>query len=113
MTSVYRDQRGLPVLDALALDARLALRLIGRNRGFTLLAVLVLGLGIGVNNMLFTILNAHTIRGLPIPHAERVGFVSTIDQRQLERGVSYPDFKDLRDSVRTLEGMAAFSLRRP
>ena len=81
MTSVYRDQRGLPILDALALDVRLALRLIGRNRGFTLLAVLVLGLGIGVNNMLFTILNAHTIRGLPIPHAERVVFVSTIDQR--------------------------------
>ena len=109
MTSVYRDQRGLPILDALALDVRLALRLIGRNRGFTLLAVLVLGLGIGVNNMLFTILNAHTIRGLPIPHAERVVFVSTIDQRQLERGVSYPDFKDLRDSVRTLAGMAAFT----
>jgi putative ABC transport system permease protein len=109
MASVYRDQRGLPVLDALALDARLALRLIGRNRGFTLLAVLVLGLGIGVNNMLFTILNAHTIRGLPIPQADRVAFVSTIDARQTERGVSYPDFTDIRDSARTVTGLAAFT----
>ena len=57
------------------------------------MAVLVLGLGIGVNDMLFTILNAHTIRGLPIPHAEQVVFVSTIDQRQLKRSVSYPDFE--------------------
>jgi predicted permease len=109
MTSRYRDQRGLPVLDALALDVRLALRLVGRNRGFTLLAVLVLGLGIGVNNMLFTILNAHTIRGLPIPHAERVAFLSTLDARQTERGVSYPDFLDIRDSVRTVSGLAAFT----
>jgi putative ABC transport system permease protein len=109
MASVYRDQRGLAVLDALALDARLALRLIGRNRGFTLLAVLVLGLGIGVNNMLFTILNAHTIRGLPIPQADRVAFVSTIDARQTERGVSYPDFTDIRDSARTVTGLAAFT----
>jgi putative ABC transport system permease protein len=109
MTSAYRDQRGLPVLDALALDARLAVRLLGRNRSFTLLAVLVLGLGIGVNNMLFTILNAHTIRGLPIHRADRVVFLSTVDARQTERGISYPDFTDLRESVRTLSGVAAFT----
>jgi putative ABC transport system permease protein len=109
MTAAYRDQRGLPVLDALALDGRLAFRLLGRNRSFTLLAVLVLGLGIGVNNMLFTILNAHTIRGLPIHRADRVLFVSTIDPRQTERGVSYPDFQDLRRAVRRLSGVAAFA----
>jgi putative ABC transport system permease protein len=109
MASSYRDQRGLPLLDALALDARLALRLMGRNRGFTLLAVLVLGLGIGVNNMSFTILNAHTIRGLPIPDADRVAYVSTIDARQAERGVSYSDFIDIRDSARTVTALAAFT----
>src|SRR4029450_1154732 len=87
MASVYRDQRGLPVLDALALDAPLAFRLICRNRGFTLLAVLVLALGIGVNNMLFTILNAHTIRGLPIPRADRVVYVSTIAECGKSGGV--------------------------
>jgi putative ABC transport system permease protein len=109
MTSAYRDQRGLPVLDALALDARLAVRLLGRDRGFTIVAVLVLGLGIGVNNMLFTILNAHTLRGLPIHRADRVVFVSTLDSRQTEGGVSYLDFQDLRAAVKRLSGLAAFT----
>ena len=63
----HRDQRGLPLLDALRQDLRFAFRLLARNRGFAVTAVLVLGVGIGINNMLFTILNAHTLRGLPIP----------------------------------------------
>src|SRR5687767_5662764 len=62
----YRDQRGLPVVDALAQDVRFALRLLRRDRAFAVTALLVLGVGIGVNNMLFTIVNAHTLRGLPI-----------------------------------------------
>jgi putative ABC transport system permease protein len=105
----HRDQRGLPWVGTLAQDARFATRILRRNPGFTATAVLVLGLGIGINNMLFTVLNAHTIRGLPIPDAERVLFMSTIDERNVSRGVSYPDYLEFRDAARTLEGLAAFS----
>src|SRR5262245_7394474 len=49
----YRDQRGLPVLDALLLDVRLGVRLLWRDRGFAAIAVAVLAAGIGVNTMLF------------------------------------------------------------
>jgi predicted permease len=95
--------------DALALDGRLAIRLLSRDRGFTITAVLVLGLGIGVNNMLFTILNAHTIRGLPIDRPDRVAYISTLDDRGADRAVSPPDFEDLRASVRTMASLAAFT----
>ena len=95
----YRDQRGLPVVDALLQDARFGWRVLSRDRGFTVTAVLVLALGIGVNNMMFTILNAHTIRGLPIPDAGRVIYVSTRDAAGTDRGLSWPEFADLRDAA--------------
>ena len=84
--ATFRDQRGLPFIDALAQDVRFAFRVLRRDRGFTLTAVLVLGLGIGVNNMLSTIIYAHTLRSLPIPGADRVLYISTLDGRVFRRG---------------------------
>jgi putative ABC transport system permease protein len=103
----YRDQRGLPVADALTQDVRFAMRLLRRDRGYSLTAVLVLALGIGVNNMLFTVLNAHTIRGLPIDRVDRVVYVSTFDDRTPDRGLSFLDFEDLRGATRSVN-LAAF-----
>ena len=104
----YRDQRGLPVVDALTQDVRFAVRLLRRDRGYSLTAVLVLALGIGVNNMLFTIVNAHTIRGLPIDRVDRVVYVSTFDDRIPDRGLSFPDFEDLRSAAQSVN-LAAFA----
>ena len=84
-------------------------RLMRRNPGFAVTAVLVLGLGIGVNNMLFTILNAHTLRGLPIPGSDRVLFISTIDDRGADRGVSFADYRrHRRAACGTIAAIAAF-----
>jgi putative ABC transport system permease protein len=105
----YRDQQGLPVLDAMVQDVRFAGRLLRRDPSFAVIAICVLGLGIGVNNMLFTILYAHTIRGLPIPDAARVVSISTIDDKGADRGLSYPDFVDLRDGAQRFASLAAFA----
>ena len=105
----YREQRGLPFVETLAQDLRFGVRLLWRDRGFVLTAVLVLGLGIGVNNMLFTVLNAHTIRGLPIDRADRVVYLSTRDDRGNDRGVSYPDFEDIRAAAQSLSAVAVFA----
>jgi predicted permease len=104
----HRDQRGLPLLDTLARDFGFAFRLMRRNPSFAITAVLVLGIGVGVNNMLFTILNAHTIRGLPIPQSGRVLFISSVDDRGSDRGVSFADFDDIRTSAHQFAGIAAF-----
>jgi predicted permease len=104
----YRDQRGLPLIDTVARDFGFAVRLMRRNPGFAVTAVLVLGIGVGVNNMLFTILNAHTMRGLPIPQSGRVFFISSVDAKGADRGVSFADFDDIRTSTRQFAGIAAF-----
>ncbi len=106
---LYRDQRGLPFVETFLQDIRFGARLLARDRGFTLTAVLVLGLGIGVNNMFFTLVYGHTLRGLPIERAERVLYVSTLDTRGGDRGFSYPDFDDLRAAARSFTGVAAFA----
>jgi putative ABC transport system permease protein len=89
-------------------DIRFAARLMIKDRRFTLVSLLVLGVGIGINNMLFTILNAHTIRGLPIDQPDRVLYLSTIDDRNRPGGMSWPDLADLTAATQSFTGLAAF-----
>lgn len=105
----YRDQQRLPLADALWQDVHFAGRVLARDRGFTLTAVLVLGLGIGINSMQFAVFDAHLLRGLPIPQPERVLYISTFDQREPDRGVSFPDFRDLQQDLTTFSGLAAYT----
>ena len=106
----YREQRGFPLLDALAQDVRFAGRVLLRDRGFAATAILVLAIGIGVNNMMFTLIyGSTTLRGLPIDRADRVLHVSTFDQRFPDRALSYPELDDLRRGTHSFVGMAAFT----
>lgn len=97
-----------PWLQDLIQDIRFASRLLVRDRGFAATALVVLALGIGVNNMMFTLVNAHTLRGLPIERPDRVLYIATRDERNTDRGVSYLDFQDLRAAVRSFSGLGGF-----
>lgn len=90
-------------------DLRFALRLLRRDRGFAATAVFVLAVGIGINNMFFTILYAHTLRGLPIANADRILYISTFDDRSPDRAVSYEDFTAIREAAQGLDEVAAFT----
>jgi putative ABC transport system permease protein len=88
-------------------DLRFAVRLLARDRWFSILAIAVMALGIGVNAVGFTIVNAALLRGLPFDEADRL-FVLTWQGRGGRRPVSYSDFQYWRAQTRTFAGLAAF-----
>ena len=68
----YRDEQGLPVLDSLVGDVRYGIRTLLRSPGFTLVAVVSLALGIGVNTTSFSVANAALYRPLPFGDPDRL-----------------------------------------
>jgi predicted permease len=87
-------------------DVRFAARLLIRDRWFTLMAVVVLALGIGANNAVFTIVNAVLLRNLPLPKPEQIVFVGTRDSQGHDLGVSLRDFEDWQRSARTVSALS-------
>jgi predicted permease len=67
-----RAARGLPALDILMQDLRYTLRTLGRDRGFTLVAILILALGIGTNIAVFSVVNTLMLRPLPFQDPSRL-----------------------------------------
>ena len=87
-------------------DVRLAVRVLVKNRWFTLMAAVVLALGIGANNAVFTLVNAVLLRGLPFPKSEQLMMVLTRDSRGRDNGVSVLDFNDWQTSARTFSHLS-------
>jgi predicted permease len=87
-------------------DLRFAVRLLVKDKWFTAVAALALSLGIGVNNAVFTFVNAVLIRGLPFDEPARILSVGMIDARSRQLGVSRLDFLDWREQGHAFEQMA-------
>ena len=102
-----RDARGTRWVEDIAHDARFAVRLLAKERWFTLAAVAALALGLGVGAMIITIMNAYDFRGLPVA-PDRILSVGTRDAAGRERGLSYLELQDWRESARSFSALAAF-----
>jgi len=87
-------------------DVRFAIRVLVKNRWFTLMAAIVLALGIGANNAVFTLVNAVLLRGLPFPKSEQIMLVLTRDSRGRDSGVSVADFNDWQRSAHTFSQLS-------
>ncbi len=105
----HRDARSFVWLDDLRRDIRHAARRLRQAPGFTVIAVLTLGLGIGVNNTFFTIVNAICLRGLPIESPDRVLSLGTRDAQGRNNNLSYAEFDALRSAQRSFAGVAAYT----
>jgi putative ABC transport system permease protein len=67
-----RDRRGLPMFESLLRDLRYGARTLIKSPGFAIAGIVILGLGIGVNTAIFTVVNAVVLRPLPFPDADRI-----------------------------------------
>jgi predicted permease len=113
----YHAEQGIPPLENLARDIRYALRLLAKSPGFTIAAVVTLGLGVGVNASLFSVIYAIGIRLLPVK--DSLTLVSVYQQYRGQvhsRGVygspyylSYPEYANYRDRNSTFSGLAAYA----
>ena len=92
-------------------DVRYALRHLRKSPGFTAVAVLTLGLGIGLNSAIFTLFDALTLRPLPISDPDAVVNVyqRIQDEAGSYRSFSYPEYVALRQSNAVFSGLIAYS----
>src|SRR5690606_14413943 len=91
-------------------NLRYAFRRLGAEPGFTLVVVLAIGLGIGMNTTVFTLVNAVLLRGLPYDQADELVVVESFErQSREERGVSRADFDDFARDAGSFRGLAAMT----
>jgi predicted permease len=108
----YRDTRGIWLADTIveyAQEVRHAFRMLVKSPAFTFVAALSLALGIGANSALFSLHDAILLRPLPVREPGSVVTITTAspEDRGFSGGVSYPNYRDLRDKSRSFDGLVA------
>src|SRR5262245_11457081 len=92
--------------DEMFQDLRYGVRMLLKNPGFTMIAVLTLALGIGANTAIFSVINAVLLRPLPYGDAERLVFVGHSWGGGAPRIISSLNYLDCRDQNRVFENTA-------
>jgi putative ABC transport system permease protein len=91
-------------------DTGFAMRMMRKNLGFTIAAIIVLGLGIGANTAIFSVVNAVLLKPLPFEHGERLLMLS---QRTVPGGdgvgrSSVPELTDYRAQSHSMDGIVEY-----
>jgi putative ABC transport system permease protein len=91
-------------------DLRFALRMIAAHRWFSAAIIATLAFGIGLNTMVFTLIDAAEFKPVPVPNGERLIAIVTRDVKTSRRDrqhmpVSWPDFVYYRSHTRSLEAL--------
>lgn len=109
-----RESRGLPWLDVLMQDLRFTFRTLRRDRGFAIVAILILALGIGANVAVFSVVNTILLRPLPFPAAQQLVRIVEKNPKAGESSKTYTadatqDFQQQNRSFQSVSGYFAFT----
>src|SRR5216683_769447 len=102
---LYREQRGLPMIETTLQDLRFGLRMLRRSPGFSVLAILCLTLGIGANAAVFSWVEGILFRPYPlVTHQEQLfALTGTARGESGPTGTSWPDILDFQRSCTLID----------
>ena len=105
----HRERRTLPWLESLGRDLAYALRTLAKHRGATAIAILSIGLGIGANATIFSMVSRFVLRPAPMGDPTTLlALHTTFNQDQCCNQFPYPVYADLRDEAQSFSGVAAY-----
>jgi predicted permease len=107
MREQAREAWGWTWLDRLGQDLRYAMRMLGRSPGFTVMAVLVLAIGIGVNVSAFSLFNMVALKPLPVRDPEAIVRLERRSPDAYTSEMAYPSFLFYREHAKTLSAAMA------
>lgn len=97
-------------MDNLYRDFRYGLRTLVKSPGFTVVAALILALGVGATTAIFTLVNGIFLKPMPVPNAEGLMSVYTTDEKNPGfLSLSGENYKDFRDENEVFSSLAAYS----
>src|SRR5919199_4527782 len=97
-------------MNALLHDIRYGFRMLLKHRGFTAVAILALGLGIGANTAIFSLVNGVLLRPLPFPNSERIVYFEGRNPTAgiTDSNISFLDFIDWSQQPDVFAATAAY-----
>jgi predicted permease len=105
----YRERRGVPWLESLLRDLRYSLRTLAKHKGVTAIAILSIGLGIGANATIFSIVNRFILRPPPLGDPSSLLSIRTFTKADdCCNPFSMPVFEDMRNQADSFSDMAAY-----
>jgi predicted permease len=104
------------MIESIFQDLKHGARMLAKNPGFTLIAVLSIAIGVGANAAMFSLADGLVLRPLPVPRPDQVVSVSAVAPRANEvffltnNRISYRDYVDLRDRTQSFAGLTAYTV---
>src|SRR5215831_8525016 len=108
---LHLEQRGLPALETLFHDLRFGARMLFKNPGFTLIAVVTLALGIGANTAMFTTVHGVLLRPLDYPKPDQLMYL-TAEAPAIggaRNALSVPEYTEFRQMNQSFAAVGAYS----